>query len=110
MNTGAVHAALLKAYSPMPLAVAYTKPLQRWKQPVAHLSAAMGSLHAIQSTLAYLTTSAAVSWASLWCIMLLLHGKGVLETWGSPPCPWCANKDKHTSVAVPTLVLNALKA
>ena len=79
MTDVAVHTWLLKACSPMPLAVAFLKPLQGWKRPVGQLSAAIGSLSAIQSTLMYLMSSAAVSWAASGCFMVLLHGKGALH-------------------------------
>ena len=81
MTVVAVHTALVKPCSPMPPAVAYLKPLQRWKRPVAQLSAAMGSLRAIQNTFTYLLSSAAVSWASVWCFTVLLHGNSRLH-WG----------------------------
>lgn len=79
MDGCAVHTMLLKASSPMPLAVAYLKPLRGWMQPVGQLSAAVSSLSAIRDTLLYLMTSAAVSWLSVWCFVLLLHGQGMLH-------------------------------
>jgi len=79
MDGCAVHTMLLKASSPMPLAVAYLKPLRGWMQPVGQLSAAVSSLGAIRDTLLYLMTGAAVSWLSVWCFVLLLHGQGMLH-------------------------------
>ena len=46
---------------------------------MAQLSAAVGSLRAIQSTFTYPLSSAAVSWASIWCFTVLLHGKGAFN-------------------------------
>ena len=78
-DNDAVHTKLLGASSPMPLAIAYLKPLQRWKRPVGQLSAVFGSLSATQSALLYLAACAAVSWASMWCFMILLQGTGALH-------------------------------
>lgn len=71
-----VEATLLKACSPMPLAVTMMKPLRGAMHQLGHLSAAFSSLRAVRDTVLFLTTSAAVAWASICCFLLLLHRQG----------------------------------
>lgn len=67
---------VLKASSPMPLAVTLLKPLGAWMQPVGQLSAAVSSLSEVRDTFLYLMASAAAAWATTWCFFVLLHGQG----------------------------------
>ena len=67
---------ILEACSQVPPTVALMRPLQRVAQPAGHLLAAFHSIIAIRDTSLYLMISAAVSWASTVCFMLLLVGQG----------------------------------
>ena len=71
----AVQTMILEACSQMPPTLALMKPLRRVAQPAGHLLAAFNSIIAIRDTSLYLMTSAAVSWASTVCFMLLI-GRG----------------------------------
>ena len=92
---------ILEACSQMPPTLVLMKPLRRVAQPAGHLLGAFHSIIAIRNTSLYLMTSAAVSWASTVCFMLLLFRQGrhvcasfLSESWltGSLPA-LCASAD-----------------